>query len=273
MGELDVEEVEGVIGDAKAAADKLRAAGLTEEAAAMDEMVAKLEEALHAHHEAEDKKKEAELAHASGEAAAEAAALADAAGALADKLEAAGLKEEAVKLHEFQAVLEKSESTGKDLQDAAHGAHELAEKLRADGHLVLADEMEKLALQLDGAAEKKLGVEALEAEKAAKDGLKDVAAGAHALADRLREDGHDELADMVEKIAKEVDHALEGELDVEEVERVIGDAKAAADKLRAAGLTEEAAAMDEMVAKLEEALHAHHEAEDKKKEAELAAAS
>merc|ERR1711865_985779 len=188
-GELDVEEVEGVIGDAKAAADKLRAAGLTEEAAAMDAMVVKLEEALHAHHEAEDKKKEAELAHASGEAA----ALADAAGALADKLEAAGLREEAVKLHEFQAVLEKSESTGKDLQDAAHGAHELAEKLRADGHVELADEMEKLALQLDGAAEKKLGVEALEAEKAAKDGLKDVAAGAHALADRLREDGHDEL--------------------------------------------------------------------------------
>ena len=64
-------------------------------------------------------------------------------------------------------------------------------------------------------------------------------------------------ADMVEKIAKEVDHALEGELDVEEVEGVIGDAKAAADKLRAAGLTEEAAAMDEMVAKLEEARSAH----------------
>ena len=50
-----------MIGDAKAAADKLRAAGLTEEAALMDEMVAKLEEALHARHEAEDKK-EAELA-------------------------------------------------------------------------------------------------------------------------------------------------------------------------------------------------------------------
>ena len=207
------------------------------------------------------------------EAHRERAAKGAAVGALADKLEAAGLKEEAAKLHEFQAVVENSESTGKDLQDAAHGAHELAEQLRADGHLELADEMEKLALQLDGAAEKKLSVEALEAEKAAKDGLKDVAAGAHALADKLREDGHGELADMVEKIAKEVDHALEGELDVEEVERVIGDAKAAADKLRAAGLTEEAALMDEMVATLEEALHAHHEAEDKKKEAELAAAA
>ena len=169
-------------------------------------------------------------------------------------------------------MLENPESTGKDLQDAAHDAHELAAKLRADGHLAEADEVEKLALLLDAAAEKKLGVEALEAEKAAKDGLKDVAGDAHALADKLREDGHGELAEMVEKIAQEVDHALEGELDVEEVERVIADAKAAADKLRAAGLTEEAEKMDAMVGKLEEALHAHHEAEDKKKEAELAAA-
>jgi len=63
--------------------------------------------------------------------------------------------------------------------------------------------------------------------------------------DERIEGGHGELADMVEKNAKEVDHAFEGELDVEEVEEVIGDAKAAADKLRAAGLTEEAAAMDE----------------------------
>ena len=52
---------------------------------------------------------------------------------------------------------------------------------------------------------------------------------------------------MVETIANEVDHALAGELDEEEVERVIGDAKAAAEKLRAAGLAEEAALMDEMV--------------------------
>ena len=55
---------------------------------------------------------------------------------------------------------EGSEAAGRDLQDAAHGAHELAAKLRADGQLELADEMEKLALQLDGAAEKKLSVEA-----------------------------------------------------------------------------------------------------------------
>ena len=85
---------------------------------------------------------------------------------------------------------------------------------------------------------------------------------AHVLADKLREDGHGELADMVEKIAKEVDHALEYELDKKEVERGIGDSKAAADKLRAAGLTEEAALMVvEMVVKLEEALQAHQELE------------
>ena len=50
--------------------------------------------------------------------------------------------------------------------------------------------MEKLALQLDETAEKKLTMEALEAEKAAKDGLKDVAAGVHALADKLKEDNN-----------------------------------------------------------------------------------
>ena len=49
------------------------------------------------------------------------------------------------------------------------------------------------------AAEKKLSVEALEAEKAANDGPKDVAAGAHALADKLRENGHGELAGMVKQ--------------------------------------------------------------------------
>jgi len=45
-----------LIGDAKAAADKLRAAGLTEEAALMDEMVVKLEGALQAHYDAHDLK-------------------------------------------------------------------------------------------------------------------------------------------------------------------------------------------------------------------------
>ena len=59
---------------------------------------------------------------------------------------------------QFQAVLENGESTGKVLQDAAHGAQELAEKLRANEHLVLAEEMGQLALQLDEAAEKKLNV-------------------------------------------------------------------------------------------------------------------
>ena len=64
--------------------------------------------------------------------------------------------------------------------------------------------MEKLALQFDGAAAKKLSVQALEAEKAAKDGLKDVAVGAHALADKLREDGHGELADMQHGVSAQV---------------------------------------------------------------------
>ena len=65
--------------------------------------------------------------------AATAATLAARADALADKLKAKGLVYEAAKLHEFQSVLENSESTSKDLEDAARGAYELAEKLRADG--------------------------------------------------------------------------------------------------------------------------------------------
>merc|ERR1711865_190694 len=103
-----------------------------------------------------------------GEAAgaAEAAKLAEAAGALADMLEAAGLKEEAAKVHEWQAALENSETSGEGLQQAAHEAHELAAQLRADGKEAEADEVEKLAKLLDGAAEAKLEVEAMEKEKA-----------------------------------------------------------------------------------------------------------
>ena len=78
--------------------------------------------------------------------------LAEAADALADKLEAAGLKEEARKFHGFLAVLKNSESTSKELRFKAISTHELAQKLREDDHLERADEMEKLALQLDGAA-------------------------------------------------------------------------------------------------------------------------
>ena len=47
------------------------------------------------------------------------------AGASADKLEPAGLKGEAAQIHELEAALGNSELTGKDLQDAAHSAHEL----------------------------------------------------------------------------------------------------------------------------------------------------
>ena len=71
------------------------------------------------------------------------------------------------------------------------------------------------------AVEQRLAVEALEAEQAAKVGLKDVAASAHALAAYLGKEGHTEFADKVEKFGNHVDVALKGKMVVEEVALVI----------------------------------------------------
>merc|ERR1719199_997941 len=90
--------------------------------------------------------------------------------------------------------------------------------------------------------------------------MKEAAAEGHAVADKLREEGNGELADMVDNVAEEVEHALSGELDAEELEHAISDAKAAAEKLRAEGKEEEAAKMEAMVVKLEGAQQAHEEA-------------
>merc|ERR1712086_780426 len=61
------------------------------------------------------------------------------------------------------------------------------------------------------------------------------------------------------------------EMDVQEVEHALKDTQRAAEKLRAVGLTGEADKMDAMADKLEAALD--EEAEDKKKDAELAEAA
>jgi len=60
---------------------------------------------------------------------------------------------EAARLHKFEEVLKnKDTATGKDLQDAAHGAHELASEVgRHWNSLELADGIERLAKQLDQA--------------------------------------------------------------------------------------------------------------------------
>ena len=92
--------------------------------------------------------------------------------------------------------------------------------------------------------------------------------------DKLREDGCEELAEMVTEVVEAVEHAVGGgEMDVEEVQGALVDAKAAAAKLREEGKEEEAAKLDEMVDKLEGALHAQVEAEDLKKEGELVRAA
>ena len=61
-------------------------------------------------------------------------------------------RKHAAEMQEFQRVLENSDSTGSDLNDAAQAAHDLAYTLRADGDLEEAAEVEELALQLDDAA-------------------------------------------------------------------------------------------------------------------------
>merc|ERR1719398_428980 len=180
-GELDAEELEHAVSDAKAAAEKLRAEGKEEEAAKMEAMVVKLEGAQQAHEEA------AELMKAEGEAAEQAAEAAKAAGECAEALEKAGLGEEAKSVKDWQGMLEGGEESGADLEKAAHSAHELAAKLRAEGKDAEADEVEKLAQLLDVAAEPKLEVEAGQKEKASKEGMKEAAAEGHAVADKLRE--------------------------------------------------------------------------------------
>ena len=112
-------------------------------------------------------------------AAAEHQALAHEAYKLAVELEAAGLNDAAAKLREFEQALKDRASTGKDLEGAAHDADELMESVfgnidanfvyRRRQHLEMANDMEQLAHQLNAAAENKLVLDALEAEKAAKD--------------------------------------------------------------------------------------------------------
>merc|ERR1719272_2275195 len=210
-GEMDIKEVE----DALAAA-KVRAKGKEEEAAKMDEMVGKLEAAAQAHHEAGDLKKEAELKKEADDAAKQQAEAAGVAGQVASELEAAGFAEEAAQAKEWQTMLEGDHATGADIEHAAKKAHELAAKLRAKGKKHEADEAEKLASLLDAAAQHKLEVEGMQKDKEAKGDMKAAAAVGHEVADKLREEGFEELADMVDTVVEEVEHALEGEMDIEE---------------------------------------------------------
>jgi len=71
------------------------------------------------------------------------------------KLEKAGLVEEAAQVKEWQTMLEGHHESGADIEHAAHEAHELAAKLRAEGKEKEAEEVEKLAVLLDAAAKHK----------------------------------------------------------------------------------------------------------------------
>ena len=105
---------------------------------------------------------------------------------------------------------------------------------------------------LEGAATSKLGVECKQKDLEAKADMKCAAASGHEAADHLREEGLEELAEAVDEVVKEVEHALEGEMEVEEVEHAVVDAKAAAVALRVEGKEEDAAKMDAVVWVLEE---------------------
>ena len=180
--------LEGVLGEARAAAVKLRAKGKEEEAAEVDKMVVKLEAAVGAQREAEQRRQEAGLAHAEAEVAEQAAEVARVAEEVSAELEAAGCGEEAAKVKEWQKVAEgggDGEQSGEGLAQEAHDAHELAAKLRLEGKGAEAADVEKLASMLDTAAEQKLQVEGMEKEKEAKQDLKEAAEVGHAAADNI----------------------------------------------------------------------------------------
>merc|ERR1719247_3926733 len=98
------------------------------------------------------------------EVAKQAAEAAKAAGECAAAFEKAGLGEEAKSVKDWQGLLEGGQESGADLEKAAHSAHELAVKLRAEGKDAEADEVEKLAQLLDVAVESKLRAEGKDAE-------------------------------------------------------------------------------------------------------------
>ena len=64
-----------------------------------------------------------------------------------------------------------------------------------------AADVEKLASMLDTAAEQKLQVEGMEKEKEAKQDLKEAAEVGHAAAGKLKEEGCEDLAVVVEEVA------------------------------------------------------------------------
>ena len=119
---------------------------------------------------------------------------------------------------EVEDILKGGKESGADLEEAAHTAHDLAAKLRSEGKDDEANKVEELAHLLDVAAESKLKVESDQKEKESKAAMKQAAGEGHEMADKLREDGNGELAEMVDEVVKEVEAALNREPDAEELD-------------------------------------------------------
>ena len=126
-----------------------------------------------------------------------------------------------------------------------------------------AEEVEKLAGELDEAARLKLKADEQGSEQEVQHALGDASKDGHDLADKLKADGKEELGCVVEQVTVKVDGVVGGEHpDVQELQQTVCEAKDAAEKLREAGLPEEAAKMDHMVGELEHALQAELKAEE-----------
>merc|ERR1711969_121585 len=114
---------------------------------------------------------------------------------------------------------------------------------------------------MDGAAKAALEAEVLEKQKEAREELSEAGAAAHDLSAKLKAEGREEDAAVVEAIAAKADAAAAGELGSAELGAVIADGKREAAKLRAEGREEEALALEQTVAKLESAKELKQESE------------
>jgi len=162
-----------------------------------------------------------------------------------------------------QELLEGGKASGEDLGHAADEMRDLAHTLRDQGMLDAAEEVEKLAGELDEAARLKLKADEQGSEQEVQHALGDASKDGHDLADKLKADGKEELGCVVEQVTVKVDGVVGGEHpDVQELQQTVCEAKDAAEKLREAGLPEEAAKMDQMVGEIEHALQAELKAEE-----------
>ena len=169
-------------------------------------------------------------------------------------MKAANLEKEAEQVHKMRDDLESGDKSGAELAQDAKEAHELAEKLRADGKPELAKEVEELAKKLDGAAKAKLDADAKEADQEVTKDLKEASEEGHSVEQALKDANLEDDAKKVAEINAVVDDmANGGEVTVEKLNDTIKDTKDEIAKLKAEGHEDEAKALEKVLEKLEDA--------------------